>query len=144
MHEIIYASRTPEPMRPDALTDLLEVSRRHNAAASVTGMLLYSDQSFLQLLEGDELAVEEVYGRISRDPRHVDLRILQSGPRTARRFDGWAMGFAAPDADGLARDVPGFLPATRFPLVDAAQVPNAAVAETVLKMYARNALTRRR
>jgi len=98
LHQIVYVSAASAPFDNAALERLLERSRRRNAERDVTGLLLHVDGSFIQVLEGTEEAVEEIYARIREDDRHEQLLILQRGPIEARRFDGWAMGFATPNA----------------------------------------------
>ncbi|MBA3273301.1 MAG: BLUF domain-containing protein [Chthoniobacterales bacterium] len=67
---LVYASIANEDFSPEQLIDLLATSRRNNDASGITGMLLYKDRRFLQVLEGSEAAVRATYARIKRDPRH--------------------------------------------------------------------------
>lgn len=136
---LIYASRATSPVAGADLVTLLTGARRHNAAAGVTGLLLYAHESFLQVLEGEEAVVLPLYERISADPRHDGLRKLAQESVGSRRFVDWSMGFAHPDDLALAEDLPGFTPAVRYPLVDPELVLNGTVAERLLTLYARNA-----
>ena len=43
-------------------------------------MLLYSSQSFLQVLEGEREALDATYARIGADTRHTNLRLLADVP----------------------------------------------------------------
>jgi hypothetical protein len=47
----------------------------------------------MQVLEGDGAAVRWLSSRISRDPRHRDVKALMDGPATEREFPDWSMGF---------------------------------------------------
>jgi len=49
------------------------------------------------------------------------------------------MGFDHVDDEELADSVPGFVPATIYPLVNPDLVTNAGVAQTLLSLYAKNA-----
>jgi hypothetical protein len=63
-----------------------------NALVQVTGILMASGQVFFQVLEGPTAAIDDVIGRIARDPRHCDLLVL--GTETdpgARFFPNWSM-----------------------------------------------------
>ena len=91
--QVVYGSSTPRPLSPDELLDILRVSRRNNAAVGVTGVLLYSGGNVMQVLEGPEAAVDEVYGRVARDPRHRGVLQLIRGPVAERSFPDWSMGF---------------------------------------------------
>jgi hypothetical protein len=56
LHEIIYLSRASEPMSTEALAALMEKSRIDNVARGITGVLIYHQQEFLQLIEGERAA----------------------------------------------------------------------------------------
>ena len=70
MYQLVYVSTATEPFSSEELTRLLETSRKNNTADGVTGMLLYHDGNFFQVLEGDRDAVIGVFRRVERDPRH--------------------------------------------------------------------------
>ena len=99
----VYVSSAVSAWTPDDLDVLLEQSRRKNDALGVTGLLLHRDQSFLQVLEGEEDVVRALYATISRDPRHVDVVNVWNSHSPVRRFPGWSMGFRdlASDPDQL-------------------------------------------
>ena len=92
MRQLLYISNSARDFAPAALEEILAVSRTNNAAAGITGMLLYLDGAFLQVLEGPVEAVGETYARIKRDRRHWEARTLldQNAPRA---FSEWSMGF---------------------------------------------------
>ena len=92
-----YASAATHRFERDELVDLLASSRRNNARRRITGMLLYHDGSFLQVLEGEAAAVESLYETITEDPRHTDAILLFRRPDTERAFGDWTMGFHAVD-----------------------------------------------
>ncbi|RYG70711.1 BLUF domain-containing protein [bacterium] len=90
---LIYSSVATHPMNEDALIELLRQSRVKNEAGGITGLLLYREGLFMQLLEGPEGAVRSCYERICRDPRHHDILMLLEKPSRQRLFGGWAMAF---------------------------------------------------
>lgn len=94
LHQIIYVSTAAQPFGGDELRALLGQARPRNQASGITGLLLYSEGLFLQLLEGAQAAVHELYrGHIARDPRHRRLHVLADGPLADRTFPDWHMGF---------------------------------------------------
>ena len=97
MQRIVYLSSTPTLFSPDEIAALLAVSRRNNAGDGITGLLLYHDGNFLQVLEGEEPALSACFDRIARDPRHRQLIVLWRGPVDARAFPEWQMGYARLD-----------------------------------------------
>ena len=97
LHELVYVSLAEHDMAPHELLALLDESRRFNEAHGITGLLIYRDQEFMQLIEGEADEVLRLFARIERDPRHRQVDRLWDGPVVARSCTGWAMGFAAPD-----------------------------------------------
>jgi hypothetical protein len=135
LQKIIYASQATPPIDIAALRAILEVARTRNAAEGVTGFLLYADESFLQVLEGEAVVLDATYARIARDPRHRNLRVLARSNIRERRFSQWSMGFDLPDEAALGT-LPGYRRGARFPLVSPDLVRNGAVAEMMLGRYA--------
>lgn len=97
IYRIIYLSAATELFPDDEIGNLLEISRHNNRDAGITGMMLYHDGSFFQVLEGDEPAVTALYARICRDPRNHRHTLLWQGTAAERAFPGWSMGFARID-----------------------------------------------
>lgn len=93
MYSVVYVSSATQHFSAADLVQLLDVSRRNNAAANVTGMLLYRNGNFMQVLEGERENVEAVYARIAPDPRHSGLLRLLREEHSARQFPNWSMGF---------------------------------------------------
>jgi hypothetical protein len=138
MKRIIYCSQATYDFAPEELVTLLEISRRNNEPGGLSGMLLYSSQSFLQVLEGEPAALEATYARIKLDDRHTNLRLLLDAEVPAPLFPDWTMGFEHVDDEELADELDGFTPAIEYPLVNPDLVTNAGVAVTLLKLYAKN------
>jgi hypothetical protein len=89
----MYASSASHLMSADELVHLLRQCRENNAPREITGMLLYSDGNFLQVLEGPDAAVDSLLKTIGRDPRHKGMMELLRGELTERQFSEWSMGF---------------------------------------------------
>jgi hypothetical protein len=98
---LLYVSTATEPMTEKTLRAIQDAGLRHNEPAGVHGVLLYRDNTFLQLLEGPDTAVEDIYQRICDDPRHTDVRVLYRGPCTTPMYAHYNMGVIAAD------EVPG-------------------------------------
>ncbi len=89
---LMYASRATETLRPEVLNAILKKSMQNNPSAGVTGVLCFSGDIFLQVLEGGRSQVSKLYNRIAQDPRHADVVMLSYEEIDERRFAGWAMG----------------------------------------------------
>ena len=89
---LLYASRPATPLSTSVLDSILEQSRANNSPQGITGILCFSDDLFIQVLEGGRDEVCETYNKIVRDDRHRDVRILTYDEISERRFGGWTMG----------------------------------------------------
>ncbi|MCG6921345.1 MAG: BLUF domain-containing protein [Acidobacteria bacterium] len=136
MFFLVYVSVAQENVSKEDLLDILTKSREANAAAGITGMLLYKDGHFMQALEGEETAVRDLYARISRDPRHLGLRTLVEGRRERRSFGDWSMGFqdlSSPEA----RATPGYSEFMNMPLTAEEFSKNPGQCERLLWAFKR-------
>lgn len=97
---LIYASEPSEPLSPAAVQAIVDHARGANARSQLTGMLVFDSRAFLQVLEGRREAVSHTFCRIAADSRHQRVLLLEVVPIDERLFAGWAMGFAAADAQG--------------------------------------------
>ncbi len=92
MIRLLYASRATEGNHVAMIESILAQSRTYNPAHGITGILCYGGDIFMQVLEGSRKEVNDLYGHIVRDPRHMDVLILSYEEITERRFSGWTMG----------------------------------------------------
>ena len=93
MYQFVYVSSAVRPFSDEQLRELLEVSHRRNSACDVTGLLLYANGNFIQLLEGAQEDVLATRTRIEADPRHRGMVVLLEGPSAKRDFAEWSMAF---------------------------------------------------
>jgi hypothetical protein len=56
-------------------------------------MLLYRYPDFIQILEGEESVVRQVYAKILKDSRHEGGVVVDEGTMPVRQFEDWSMGF---------------------------------------------------
>lgn len=90
-YQVLYRSRATIPPTAADLQRLLAHAREWNAEAGITGLLLYRDGRYVQVLEGPEAAMRAVYARIRHDPRHTQVVTVSEGLAPARRFPDWRM-----------------------------------------------------
>ncbi|WP_421696059.1 BLUF domain-containing protein [Aestuariivirga sp.] len=88
----VYASRAATSLTSAMIEDILESSRSHNPANGITGILCYSGDVFIQVLEGGRDEVCDLYNAIVRDDRHTNVRILIFEEIRERKFCNWTMG----------------------------------------------------
>jgi hypothetical protein len=95
MIEMVYTSAARRMLDPQELEQLLAVARRNNDRLGVSGILLYDYGSFIQVLEGDEPVVRELFAHISRDQRHHRVKVHDERAIRTRSFSEWTMGFVS-------------------------------------------------
>ena len=115
MFALVYVSTATIRWSDTDLDQLLQRSRRDNLIADITGLLLFKDGNFMQILEGPRDAVLKLLAKIRSDTRHQGLMVLFEEETPHREFKDWSMGFkkVGPET-GLT--VPGFSDFLDLPL----------------------------
>jgi len=90
---LAYTSIASHHMAHEELLALLAQSRKNNLPTDITGILLYLEGCFFQVLEGEADQLEKLYEKIAKDSRHHDVMKLILEPIEARSFSNWTMGF---------------------------------------------------
>ena len=93
MYHLVYTSHAVEPFSQEYLIDLLRESRSVNRQHQITGMLLYLNGKFIQILEGKRDDVQKIYQKILQDKRHQRVIKIMEGNSPDRVFHNWSMGF---------------------------------------------------
>lgn len=102
-------------MQDGDLLKILSRSRSWNAGHGITGMLLYlegrflsqNEGRFMQVLEGTEHQVKDIFEQIKNDERHHGLIVLKQSTAPQRNFNNWSMGFNSLGLDAY-KSLPGF------------------------------------
>ena len=134
LHSLLYVSSATTPFSSAQLEDLLRVARANNMRLDITGMLLYKDGNFMQVLEGEAAAVKALFAKIAVDPRHSGAIVLLDGPTPVRAFSEWSMGFRDLRAGG-ATDISGYTPFLNTPLTSGEFVAEPSRAQKLLLMF---------
>jgi len=101
LFHLIYASEATDKFKREEGIELLKQSRQKNAELQITGMLLYDQGSFFQVLEGEKETVLELYNKISQDERHKNVVQIIFEAIPHRNFGNWSMGYAEITAEDL-------------------------------------------
>lgn len=92
MKRVRYISRFAASLTPQDIDEIVEASQRNNPGRNITGMLMASGDLFYQLLEGPRDEIDALYARISEDPRHEQVLLLDSEIGDFERIcPDWAM-----------------------------------------------------
>ena len=134
IYQLVYVSSAVELFDEPALKQLLRTSRRNNTAANITGMLLYKDGNFMQVLEGEEEAVNALHRKIVKDSRHYGAITLLSEYKSERDFPEWSMGFRNLNDDEL-RDMPGYSEILNMASFQEETIPASSRSQTLLNTF---------
>ena len=96
---LLYLSRPRDTPWPGTVLDIARACERANPAAGITGALLFSNELYLQYLEGPQEALEALWGRLARDGRH-QIAWSTGGVVPGRRLGALAMGYLDGDREG--------------------------------------------
>jgi hypothetical protein len=101
MEYLVYVSAAKKLMNDAELLNLLQKARIKNTGNNVTGMLLYSEGTFIQALEGEKEDLYKIFNTIQLDLRHRNIILMITGMVEERIFPEWSMAFASVNADVL-------------------------------------------
>ncbi|RYD38415.1 MAG: BLUF domain-containing protein [Verrucomicrobiaceae bacterium] len=124
MIHIIYMSSQTGEFSKAQLRALLEASFENNTRLGVTGILLYRNGNFLQLIEGEAAAVDSLLQKISQDPRHKNIMVFLREEIPGRQFGGWSMAFRDLSMDTACSE--GFNGLLNQDKTDISQLPSKA------------------
>ena len=110
---LIYHSLAVDHITEQDIKDILEEARAFNKEHNITGLLLFHEGEFVQILEGEEKDVTGIFAKIKEDPRHRLVRLLETSPIKERTFPNWLMAFK-PLSDQNLIDVSAHLNLTEF------------------------------
>ena len=88
---VLYVSRAMGPVTTTVTASILATAQSYNQGHGITGVLCQGDGLFLQVLEGERSAVNQLYARILLDRRHKDVELLLLEEITQRRVGNWSM-----------------------------------------------------
>ena len=91
--ELTYVSEPAQNMSFLGLMRLLYHSYANNQALGITGVLIYEDNKFGQVIEGAEKDIEALWQKIQKDSRHKNVRLIEAKSINERSFSKWTMVF---------------------------------------------------
>lgn len=92
LYQLVYSSIRTPLCTQDEIDKILEACKKNNPKHEVTGVLLHSDNTFIQYLEGSKDIIK-LYDLIKTDPRHKSVALLNYSPLQQRVFPSWHMGY---------------------------------------------------
>ena len=108
MYELIYRSVASRDLSDADIKDILTTAHKYNDINKITGCLLYHNREFIQILEGEKEAVQNLFDVIYQDDRHTDVLLLSEGETKKRVFDDFSMAYhelSDEDVQGLSKQL---------------------------------------
>ena len=93
INKLIYISTAVGDWDATSLHQLGAAASESNKQQDITGVLFFSKHNFIQLLEGSKTQLDELFGRISSDDRHTNIKILATSEDNSRSCPQWNMAF---------------------------------------------------
>ncbi|WP_310559467.1 BLUF domain-containing protein, partial [Flavobacterium sp.] len=90
MYELIYRSVAKDDLNADDIEKILETARNFNFQNEITGCLLFHNNEFIQILEGEKHKLLELYDSIKKDKRHRNVMLLAEAEKQDRVFPNWS------------------------------------------------------
>lgn len=104
MHLIVYTSKYVGNREEvdKALSDITEIAKINNIEFSITGLLFFHVDRFVQIIEGKKLSLEGLMEILEKDDRHKEIMRLIDEPIEERSYSDWNMdSFNLSDSDKL-------------------------------------------
>lgn len=92
LFQLVYTSKRKPDCSDSEIDKILASCKKNNPAKNITGVLLYTDDMFVQYLEGGRQEILDLYDAIKEDSRHERSVMISYGPLEERTFPNWYMG----------------------------------------------------
>lgn len=92
LSQLVYVSSRKNNCSPEEIRKILSSCEKNNPPLNITGVLLYSDNKFIQLVEGEPKVLKGLYDKIKEDDRHKNCVMISYAPVKERSFPNWHMG----------------------------------------------------
>jgi hypothetical protein len=105
LYRLIYVSQAVAGLEYPDFIQILQKSEFNNKQVGITGMLVFGDSMFLQVLEGSRGTISQTYNRILLDKRHVNAELIDFSEIEHRNFTVWSMKLIELNNQPEARDI---------------------------------------
>lgn len=94
LHTVCYVSTADASITGQNVHEVFKGVIENNLERSITGILLFSDGNFMQIMEGESNSLFRLYNKIKEDNRHHHLIEILSSPIKHRIFENYQTGFS--------------------------------------------------
>lgn len=93
-HTICYISNQTKQLSENELDALFQFILENNPPRNITGILLYNNGIFLQVLEGEKEVLKNLFKSIKADQRHHNVLTVLEQKIESRIFENYKAGFS--------------------------------------------------
>ncbi|MEO0973934.1 MAG: BLUF domain-containing protein [Pseudomonadota bacterium] len=93
---LTYISRYNTHNEPGELQRILAQAQENNTRVGITGVLIFNHNFFLQSIEGRRPLINDLLRKLTHDPRHFSLQVIEAREIDQRRWTGWSMNYLTP------------------------------------------------
>ena len=104
MFELSYKSKAIDTIIEKDIVEILNSAQEFNSENNITGCLVFYENSFIQILEGEKSVVKQIFAKICQDSRHENIRVLAEGDKDIRFFPNWDMAYTSINKDKCKSD----------------------------------------
>ena len=105
LNQIVYASKTKKKLEFKDVREMAGKFDASNKLRDITGLLIYGNGYFMQILEGEQFDINELYHKIAIDGRHEGITVLNYAQIALRQFNEWSMGCLLIDSQPEIKEI---------------------------------------
>lgn len=109
LYNLCYVSSAINTLSEEDLEHLFRVNKRNNTHLNISGILVYNNGNFLQILEGEKLRIQNLFRKIRQDSRHNNIIKLIDTSIEERIFDDYELGFVTVDDNKKRKQLTSYL-----------------------------------
>ena len=104
LYRLVYTSGRMKNCDDQEIQNILQACKRNNPSKNITGVLIHTDKRFIQVLEGKEQDILDVFEKVKKDPRHAGVSLRALNAVKTRAFPNWHMGYKDISTEKLKYD----------------------------------------
>jgi hypothetical protein len=101
MIRLIYSGSLPKAPSPERLASFAMEKHEQNKRHNLCGILVFIEQDFLQVIEGEEAYVDRHYSMVFGETNRFNLTLLARQHIEQRLFTDWRLEQVKPSTDSL-------------------------------------------
>jgi len=105
---ICYISNSSK-LKDEEIEDLLVESKTNNNRIGIGGVLIYTNETFFQILEGNKTDVDSLFEKIAIDKRHFNVFKIFEIETSIKKFDRFNSNYIKSNDQSVTTNLLSFL-----------------------------------